>query len=109
MYATDIVFRGPRPRDMVRLLEAWIDLCHRQGLDSCVVHHANFGGVTSGFHLVSSRRVDVTAFRPPPALPQILMHILNAATPDSLRGIEPPPPIDGPIPCAPIVRDGMLH
>ncbi len=69
MYATNTVFRGRRLQDMDHLLEAWIDLRHRQGLDSCVVQHADFGGVTSGFHLVSSRRVDVTAFRPPLALP----------------------------------------
>jgi hypothetical protein len=69
MYAADTVFRGWRPWDMDPLLEAWIDLRHRQGLESCAVHHTNFGGVTSGFHLVSSWRVDVTAFRLPPALP----------------------------------------
>jgi hypothetical protein len=47
MYATDTVFRGRRPQDMDRLLEAWINLRHRQGLDSCVVRHTNFGGLTS--------------------------------------------------------------
>ncbi len=108
MYATNTVFKGWRPRDMECLLNAWIDLRHRQGLALCVVHHTNFGGVTSGFHLVSSWRVDVTAFHPPPALPQILVHILNAMTPDLSCEIEPPCPINEPIPCSPIVRDGML-
>ena len=48
-------------------------------------------------------------FRPPPALPRILAHIVNAATPDPSREIEFPYPIDEPIPRAPIVRDGMLQ
>jgi hypothetical protein len=69
IYAADTVFKGRHPRDLDRLLNTWIDLRHRQGLALCVVRHANFGGVTSGFHLVSSRGVDVTAFCPPPALP----------------------------------------
>jgi hypothetical protein len=69
MYATDTVFKGRHPWDMECLLNAWIDLRHPQGLALCGVHHADFGGVTSGFHLVSSQRVDVTAFRLPPALP----------------------------------------
>ena len=69
IYATNTVFKGQHPRDLDRLLNTWIDLCRRQGLASCVVRHANFGGVTSGFHLVSSRGVHMTAFRPPPALP----------------------------------------
>jgi len=52
--------------------------------------------------------VDAAVFRPPPALPHILAHIVNAATPDPLREIELPCPIDAPIPRIPIVRDGML-
>ncbi len=67
-----------------------------------------FWGVTSRFHLVSSWGVDVTAFHPPPVLPRILVHILNAPTPDPSSKIEPPSPIDEPIPRYPIVRDGRL-
>jgi hypothetical protein len=109
MYATDTVFKGWRPQDMESLLNASIDLHHQQGLALCVVRHVNFGGVTSGFQIAKSWRVDMTAFRPTPALPRILAHILNAATPDLSREIEPPYPIDEPIPCSPIVRDGMLR
>jgi len=53
--------------------------------------------------------MDATVFRPPPALPRILAHIVNAATPDPSREIEFLCPIDEPIPRAPIVRDGMLR
>jgi hypothetical protein len=53
--------------------------------------------------------VDAEVFRPPPALPRILAHIVNAATPDPSREIESPCPLDEPIPRAPIIRDGMLR
>ena len=53
--------------------------------------------------------MDAALFHPPPALPRILAHIVNAATPDPSREIEPPCPIDEPVPRAPIVRDGMLR
>ena len=109
MYATDVVFRGRRPRDVSRLLDAWANLRDRQGFTSRVVRHSDFGGVTLGIHLLSSRGVDAAVFCPPPALPHILAHIVNAATPDPLREIELLCPIDAPIPCTPIVRDGMLR
>ena len=53
--------------------------------------------------------VDAEVFRLPPALPRILAHIVNAATPDPSREIESPCPLDEPIPRAPIIRDGMLQ
>ncbi len=53
--------------------------------------------------------VDDNALHPPPALPHILAHIVNAATPDLSREIESPCPIDEPILCALVVRDGMLR
>ena len=109
IYATDVFFRGRRPRDVSRLFDAWTDLRDRQGFTSRVARHADFGGVTSAFHLISSRGVDAAVFCPPPALPRILAHIVNAATPDPSREIESPCPIDEPVPRAPIVRDGMLR
>ena len=74
-----------------------------------MVRHSDFGGVTLGIHLISFQGVDAGVFHPPPALPRILAHIVNAATPDPSREIESPCPLDEPIPCAPIVRDGMLR
>jgi len=53
--------------------------------------------------------VDAAVFCPPPALPHILAHIVNAATPDPLREIELLCPIDAPISRTPIVRDGTLR
>jgi hypothetical protein len=74
-----------------------------------VFSRAEFGGVSSGIHLLSFWGVDAAVFHPPPALPRILAHVVNAATPDPSREIEHPRPIEEPIPCAPIVRDGMLR
>ena len=62
-----------------------------------------------GVHLLAFRGVDAAVFNPPPALPRILAHIVNAATPDPSREIEFPCPIDEPILRAPIVRDSMLR
>jgi hypothetical protein len=110
IYATDVVFRGRRPRDVLRLLDAWSNLRARQGFTLRVVRHTNFGGVLSGIHLLSFWGVDAAVFHPPPALPPILTHVVNAATPDDpSREIEFPCPIDVPILRAPIVRDGMLQ
>ena len=54
IHATDVVFRGRRPRDVMQLLGAWSHLHTRQGFSSCLVHHSIFfGGVTSGVHLLS--------------------------------------------------------
>jgi hypothetical protein len=106
IYATDVVFRGRRPWDVSRLLDAWANLRDQQGFT--LVRNSDFGGVTSGIHLLSSRGVDAAVFCPPPALPRILAHIVNAATPDPLREIELPCPIDAPIPRILIVRDDML-
>ena len=89
-------------------MDAWANLRDRQGFTSRVVRHSDFGGVTSGIHLLRSRGVDDAVFRPPPALPRILAHIVYAATPDLSRETELPCPIDAPIPRIPIVRDGML-
>ncbi len=109
IYATDVVFRGRRPRDVMQLLGAWAHLRAQQGFSSCLVHHSNFWGVTSGIHLLSFWGVDANAFHPPPALPRIPDHVVNAANPDPSREIESLCPIDEPIPRASIVRDGMLR
>jgi hypothetical protein len=61
------------------------------------------------FHLMSFRGVEKASFRQSGSLPRVLAHIMNAATPDASQEIDPPKPITAPIPCPPIVRDGMLR
>jgi hypothetical protein len=68
IYATDVFFRGRRPRDVSRLFDAWTDLHDRQGFSSHVARHSDFGGVTSTVHLISFRGMDAKVFCPPPAL-----------------------------------------
>jgi hypothetical protein len=55
IYATDVVFRGRRPRDVMQLLGAWTNLHARQGFILRLVHHSDFGVITSGVHLLSCR------------------------------------------------------
>ncbi len=64
VYATDIVFKDRRSRDVARLYAKWTSLCKEQGLTSSIVTHAEFGGVTSAFHLLSYRGVDAAVFSP---------------------------------------------
>jgi hypothetical protein len=109
IYATDTVFKGHCSRDLNHLLNLWSTLYLQQGLVSSTVRHSNFGGVTSAVHLMSYRGVDQSAFQPQQALPQVLTHILNAATLDASRKIVPPGPLNKPIPRSPIVVDGMLR
>ncbi len=90
IYATDTVFKDRRRRDVMHLLQKWSTLRKQQNLQSSIVMHANFGGVTSGFHLLSFCHMDPLVFVAPPALPQVLAHILNAASPDAASEIQTP-------------------
>jgi hypothetical protein len=69
IYATDTVFKDQCCWDVMRLLQKWSTLCKQQNLESSIVTHADFRGVTSGFHLLSFRHVDPLVFVAPPALP----------------------------------------
>jgi hypothetical protein len=107
IYATDIVFKDRRQRDITRLLRKWSSLRVHQGLMSSIVMHANFEGVLSAVHLMSYRGVDPSVFTVPPSLPQVLAHIINPASPDAAREIPRPDPLKS-TPCAPIELGGVL-
>jgi hypothetical protein len=108
IYATDTVFKDWRIWDVMHLLQKWSTLCKQQNLESSIVTHADFGGVTSGFHLLSFHHVNPSVFIAPLALPQVLVHILNAASPDAASEIARPDPLDC-TPCLPIETGGVLR
>jgi hypothetical protein len=108
IYATDFVFKGRRPRDVLRSLQKWASLQEQQGLLSSIVVHADFGGITSAIHLMSYKRVDPSVFVAPPSLPRVLAHIIDAAAPDAAKETPRPTPLDS-IPRAPIESDGVLR
>jgi hypothetical protein len=108
IYATNSVFKGRRPRDVLRSLQKWASLREQQGLLSSIVAHAVFGGITSAIHLMSYKRVDPSVFVAPPSLPRVLAHIIDAAAPDAAKETPRTAPLDS-IPCAPIVSDGVLR
>ena len=72
VYSTDIVFKNRRPRDLACLYAMWSSLREGHGLISSVVTHAEFGSVTSAFHLLSYQGVEEETFLPQDALPRAL-------------------------------------
>jgi hypothetical protein len=112
MYAMDTVFKDWCCRDIMRLLRKWSTLYKQHDLESSIVEHADFGGVTSGFHWLSYRHVDPSVFVAPTPLPRVLAHILNAASPDAASEISRPDPLDctplAPIPMGDILRSEGL-
>ena len=72
IFANDMVFTGRRQYDLDRLYRSWITHDITLGLESVVVRHAEFGGVTSAFHVVSFRSVTRSVFTPTAPLPRTL-------------------------------------
>jgi hypothetical protein len=90
------------------LLWKWATLHEQQDLVSSVVTHADFGGVTSGIHLLSYQRVDPSIFDTPPLLPRVLAQIINAALLDAASKIARPDPLEC-SPCTLIKMGGVLQ
>ncbi len=108
VYATDIVFKDRRLCDVARLYAKWTSLRKEQGLTSSIMTHAEFGGVTSAFHLLSYQGMDAAVFSPRGALPQVLRHILDPAAPNAAEEAARPTLLET-IPWAPIVSEGALQ
>jgi hypothetical protein len=102
VYATDIVFKDRRSRDVARLYAKWTE---EQGLTSSIMTHAEFGGVTSAFHLLSYRGVDAAVFSPRGALLRVPRHILDPAAPNAAEEAARPTLLES-IPQATIVSEG---
>ncbi len=109
IYSTNIVFVGRQRCDIIHLLGAWANVRKRQGLELSLVAHADFGGLTSAVHLLSSKKVDASVFKAPPALPRVLAHIIDTACPDSGQEISQPNPLVGHIDLRPISEEGVLR
>jgi hypothetical protein len=95
IYSTNIVFKDQQRGDILRLLGAWANVRKGQGLESSLITHADFGGVTSAVHLLSYKNVVTSVFKAPPVLPWTLAHIIDAACPDAGREISKPAPLIG--------------
>lgn len=94
VYAVEFDFRRfHRKRDLDRMLQTVATRLTAKHLDSSVVHHADFGGVTNASYIVASRGIDTNCFSTRYGLPRTLSHIINAATPGNYTAIDPPPPI----------------
>jgi hypothetical protein len=85
-------------------------LRRKQGLESSIITHADFGGVTSAIHnILSYKNVDSLVFTPPPALFWVLVHIINAALPNAAKEIGKPTPLLGLVLQMPIKENGVLQ
>jgi hypothetical protein len=63
IYSTNIVFKDQQRRDITHLLGAWVNVCKRQGFESSLITHADFGGGTLAVHLLSYKKVDASVFK----------------------------------------------
>ena len=74
-----------------------------------MAYHSEFGGAKSAYHLLVSRGVPHHAFKPPPCVPRVLKHLMNAATPGIFQSIPEPVKLQGQVPRAPVVVDGLMR
>ena len=71
--------------------------------------HTEFGGVKSAIHLISYWGVKDSVFNAPPALPRVLAHILNSASPDAAQEIDSPPALPTETRHSPVLTDSLLR
>ena len=109
IFANDMVFTGRRQYDVDRLYRSWATHDTTLGLESIVVRHAEFGGVTSAWHVVSFRGVDRSIFTPTAPLPRTLRHVLCDTTPTAFQEIPAPTSLREPHPRSPIYVDGLMR
>ena len=70
--------------------------------------HTEFGGVKSAIHLISYWGVKDSVFNAPLALPRVLAHILNSASPDAAQEIDSPPALPTETRRSPVFTDSLL-
>ena len=100
--------RYARQRDAHRQLTSWSRALADRGLDSHVLRHQDFGGITNAEFLVGHRGFTSSSFVAREALPRTLGHVINAASSGYFPEIpEPPRVVDAPR--APVTRDGYLR
>ena len=109
IYCTNILTKGQLRQDIERIYAKWAALRGLQGLRSRVLAHAEFGGVTSAIHLISYWGVEDSVFDAPPALPRVLAHILNSASPDAAGDIDSPPALPTETRHSPVLMDSLLR
>ena len=109
MFAVDVdVSRYARERDFDRQLGKWRRQLSDAGLDSHILAHTAFGGVTNAKFLMASRGFSGDCFVACDGLPRTLGHIINAASSGFHAEIKPPPS-HGIVARAPIVIDDLLQ
>jgi hypothetical protein len=112
VFAIDVPFDQCRLRDLYRRYNCWAIKHVCFGLSSTTVSQADFGSVTLACHylcfhfILSKRKVGV------PCVPWTLLHILIAAKKSDGWGwwtkIDPPAPLVGTVPRAPIMVNDLL-
>ena len=79
------------------------------GLRHYLVRHAEFGGATSATHQIVFRGFSEQAFHPLAGVPRVLKHLLGSATPGRFPLIDTPVDLQGNVPHAPIMMNGLLR
>ena len=110
MFCVDVPFASVRSRSVLRLWRQMVGEATAEHCFASVVRHSDFGGTTSGNHLVISWGVAAeSAFVPPPCTPRVLKHMLVSSTPGSYQSIEEPRPLDTTPARSVLVVDGLLR
>jgi hypothetical protein len=81
MYCIETPFEVVRDRSISPLWKQMVGEAARHKCFASIVRHADFGGVTSGSHLVISWNVSPESdFVPTPNTPRVLKHVIESAT-----------------------------
>ena len=78
------------------------------GFRHYLVRHAEFGGATSATHQIVFQGVSEQAFHPLAGVPRVLKHLLGSAAPGIFPSIDALVDLQGSVPRAPIVMNGLL-
>lgn len=109
LFCLETPFAITRSRSIQRLWKSMAGEAAKLSCSVSLVRHADFGGASSGSHMIISWGVAVeSAFTPPPSTPRILRHVIDPATRGSFGSVAAPMALAEPPPRSPLVIGGML-
>ena len=110
MFCLETPFAQARHRSIDRLWRKMVGEAGQHGCFATVWRHSDFGGATSGNHLIISWGLAPESdFVPPPSTPRVLRHVVESATRGSFAPIAKPMESGEALSRAPIITDGMLQ
>ena len=109
IFASNVVARGKKARDVMGLLARAVALMTNHGLASRIVSHAGFGVATSAAHIVGVRGISMDALTPSNPLTRTLSHVISPTANIFSQEIEALLPLDDPSRTPIQYRENLLH